>query len=565
MQHPVEPVLNNQSCSDQCDLCCSAAVEIRTNEPLFDMSRFRSYRAGLRIVSYVLRFISNLKARVSKTEISVSRNLSLDELKYAEIILIKQCQLIHCSSVLYHLQGKEGRTPSVVRQLRLVLRDGVIRSEGRMLEAGMTDSSKAPIFLPAGAPLTRLIISDAHELTLHSGVNGVLSKLRQRWWIPKARIEVKKVLRKCVTCNRVQSRPFKLPKTPPFPTERVTRARPFQFTGIDFTGAISVKKNSTISKCYIALFTCFVTRAVHLEVVQDNSEEEFLRALTRFSCRRSLPTTIYSDNATTFVGASRTLSDLVNLDEVQSFSARINLSWKFITPRSAWQGGVWERMIGVMKLSLKKIIGKACLSFVELQTIIVQIEARLNDRPLTYISDDVKDLNPLTPSLLIHGFNLTEFPGPVDFDEDKDYCNRKSLSDRVVYRNRLLDNFWKRWSHEYLTALRERYNFSSETSVRCPCVGEVVLLKEDIPRVSWKLAVVEELFPGRDGSIRTAKVRTAKGSLLRSVNFLCPLEVKNFNEINCVTSDNNVKLRRSERLSAVAAKQRIAKCCDLLS
>jgi hypothetical protein len=173
---------------------------------------------------------------------------------------------------------------------------------------------------------------------------------------------------------------------------------------------------------------------------------------------------------------------------------------KFITPRAAWHGGMWERLIGIMKSCMKKVIGKSLLSLEELITLTTQVEAKMNDRPLTYLSDDRNDLQPLTPSHLMFGFRLTDFPSTVDIEELKDEpFDHDRLNKRHKFLQVLLQHIWNRWHHEYLCALRERYNTGTTTPNKFPVVGQVVLIHNDNLRVTWKLGLITKVIPGKDG------------------------------------------------------------------
>lgn len=228
---------------------------------------------------------------------------------------------------------------------------------------------------------------------------------------------------------------------------------------MDYTGAIAIRDNGAIhSKAYISLFSCAVTRAVHLEVVTGNSHDEFISAFLRFVSRRSTPQIMHSDNATNFTSASKTLKYISNHPNVRDSLEKYHVQWKFITLRAAWHGGMWERLIGIMKSSLKKVMGNALLSLQELTTLVIQIEGRLNDRPLTYVSDDPSSFQPLT-SLLMFGYRINSLPSIFEPNElvDPNYLQPTLLGARVKFVQLLLEQYWKRWQVEYLTALRERY------------------------------------------------------------------------------------------------------------
>lgn len=567
---------------DSVQISNSLPVPVQTvcNFPI-DFCRFGSYSKLLRVTAYVHRFINKLKDKIFerkikdfKVDVKVnnideSRSItcpSVDELKESEILLIKSSQKTFYSDILETLSSKNSAKPNkLIKQLRLKLSpEGIIVSSGRLQKADMTECSKVPILLHSKSVLAKLIIADIHRSNLHSGVNEILCLSRQKWWIPQARCKIKSILRKCVSCLKVQGKAYPEPVTPPFPFDRVNKAKPFQVTGIDYTGALEVKNCDKIVKAYIVLFTCAVTRAVHLEIVQNSSEEEFIQAFIRFCSRRSYPEIVFSDNASTFVSASKTLKEIANHFKVQNFLSKVSIKWKFITPRSPWQGAMWERLIGLAKSSLKKVLGKACISLSELQTLITQIEAKLNDRPLTYQSDDVNDLTPLTPSSLIFGYQIKEFPDPSNLEEvlDPTFHTREMLSKRQTYCNLLIQKFWKRWQSEYLTALRERYNFNSKSPEKCIKIGDVVLVHEDCPRVNWRMGLVKELIKGADDIVRTAVVKIKTGTFLRPVVKLYPLEVQSDEDLvqtKSTTLNELSPIPRLKRTAAVEALDKIKK------
>ena len=201
---------------------------------------------------------------------------------------------------------------------------------------------------------------------------------------------MKKTISKCVTCRKICGTAYNTPDPPPLPKARLLETRSLEITGVDFTGALHLKESGTESKAYICLFTCATTRAIHLKVVMDMSLPTFILAF-RFSARKSLPKLMMSDNATTCLAAAEELKKLFESPELKEILHRQNVDWRFITKRAPWFGGFWERLIGLTKTSLKKVLGRASVNLVTLQIIVVEIEAILNDRPLTYVSSDVKD------------------------------------------------------------------------------------------------------------------------------------------------------------------------------
>ncbi|XP_063400009.1 uncharacterized protein LOC134684637 [Mytilus trossulus] len=252
---------------------------------------------------------------------------------------------------------------------------------------------------------------DAHNRLLHSGLESTVTSLRQFYWIPAIRQNVKTIIHKCVTCRKVTGRPYATPDPPPLPADRLRDSPPFTVTGVDFTGALSITtKNGVVGKAYICLFTCANTRAVHLEIIEDLTEETFILAFRRFSSRKSLPKIMISDNGTTYVASAKKIEFLTKSPSLNEQLNSYGTIWKFIPKSAPWYGGWWERLIGLTKNCIKKVLGKAFVSLRVLETIVTEVEAILNDRPLTYLSSDPTDNEPLTPSHLLYGRRKMTLP-----------------------------------------------------------------------------------------------------------------------------------------------------------
>ena len=313
------------------------------------------------------------------------------------------------------------------------------------------------------------------------------------------------------------------------------------------------------------MFTCAITRAIHLEVVEDLTVEAFLLAFRRFASRKSLPRKLISDNASTFVSANNELKELFQSHALKETLAREGIEWLFIPKKAPWYGGFWERLIGLTKSTIKKVLGRAAVNLCTLQTIVVEVEAILNDRPLTYVSSDIRDEEALTPAHLLYGRRITSLPHPhVESDEvdDPTYQTNIDFLGKTKHVTLLIQHFWQRWRHEYLTSLREFHKGSgiNKESVK---VGDVVLIHDDNPRVNWKLALVTSINRGRDGLVRSVNLRTANGRTNRSITRLHPLEVQ-AKEVQCPTEaetttvETPTPVRRPQRDAARRAMRRIA-------
>ena len=389
---------------------------------------------------------------------------------------------------------------------------------------------------------TKLIVENVHCRVGHNGVRSTLTELRTRFWIIKGRQYVKKVIGKCIVCKRQEGKPFQAPLTAPLPEFRVNEAPPFSNCGLDFAGPLYYKdKQGIMQKSYFALFTCCLTRAVHLELVEDLSTPTFIRCLRRFTARRGAPTLFISDNAKTFKATDKFLYRMSQDRLVKDFTDTHMIEWRFNLDRSPWQGGMFERLIGCTKRCLRKVIGNARLSYDELSTVLVEVEGILNARPLTYIYDEIGE-EPLTPDHLLHGRLLTSISHRISCDEDED---DDKLTKRFIYLQKKLTHFWKRWQKEYLTELRETHKITGKNADVIQ-VGDIVLVKEEnTKRGLWKLAKVEQLLQGSDGQVRGAKIReNTKGKpvfINRPIQLLYPLELRSVNENEKEIPKVNVK------------------------
>jgi len=251
----------------------------------------------------VLRFANN--SRPTSRDTRVLGPLTTKECRTAERFWIRAQQQQSYGDVINKLRIKK-HGQSIIRQLRLYLDDdGCIRSAGRINNAHLPEATKFTLLLPPKAHLTRLIINDAHIRQLHAGIPQTVTLLHQKFWIPSIRQSVGHIVHHCVNCRKITGKSYTAPVLPPLPASRVTDARPFTVTGVDYSGALHVMTDRRQQqKVYICLFTCANTRAVHLEIVPDLTEDSFLLAFRRFVSRRSLPRLRISDNATTFHAAA---------------------------------------------------------------------------------------------------------------------------------------------------------------------------------------------------------------------------------------------------------------------
>ena len=239
-----------------------------------------------------------------------------------------------------------------------------------------------------------------------------LCYLRSRNWIPRLRELIVKYLRRCSIRKRLEGKFFEPPPAPPLPDFRVSENPPFSNVGLDFIGPLltHTSKDNEVVKSYICLFTYCSTRGIHLETCESLNVSSFRLLFRRFCSRRGLPVLLLSYNGSTFKSASQEIRKIVRSKEIKNYIANKGITWTFITPRASRMGGSWERMVKSVKRCLKKTLERSLLTFEEITTIVCEIEAILNERPITYCYYDERGTSyPFTPSELINGRCLTKW------------------------------------------------------------------------------------------------------------------------------------------------------------
>ena len=446
--------------------------------------------------------------------------LSVDELRRAERLLILHSQRSSFRDEIQRLETKG----SILRSSRLIklqpyLNDNVLVVGGRLTQSHFAESVKHPIILCAKSRLAYLIANDAHG-GAHVGVEWTVALIRQRFWIIGLRPLVKKIKFACVVCKKLYA-------TPPtqlmssLPVDRVTpNVRCFELCSCDAFGPFLVKVGRSTVKRYGLIFVCLVVRAVHLEVLASLDSQSFVLAFMRFCSRRSFPTKVYSDNGRNFVGALADLRacwDKFDREMVVKSARRVNVDWVWTTPYASSHNGAWERLIrSVRRVLVTKMPVTPSLSDEMLHSIFCQVENILNSRPLSRLSDDACDLSPLTAN---HFLIYSENP-PLSWGLFQDADRLKKGWKNVQL---IVNDLWKVLVKTYLHNLQLREKWQKEkANVK---VGDLVLLVDILaPRGRWPLGLIEEVFPGPDGLVRTVKVRTSLTTLLRPINKIVSLE-----------------------------------------
>ena len=408
-------------------------------------------------------------------------------------------------------------------------RDGLIRVGGRLGRSPLTYSERHPIVLSKRSHLSLLIVRDAHIRTLHGGPQLTRSVLARQVWILQANSLIRAVVRRCTKCVRFRGATAQQ-QMGHLPSDRVQSMRPFWSSGVDYAGPLQLRaskgRGQKSFKGYVSLFVCLSTRAVHLEAVSDLTAGSFLAAFRRFVSRRGHCARLLSDNATNFRGAERELRDMFRAAsefyrECEAHLASRGTEWKFIPPSAPHFGGLWEAGVKATKFHLRRVMGDQLLTYEELSTLLCQVEACLNSRPLYPLSSDPSDFQALTPGHLLIGESPVCIPEPPGDPAD----HGVSALSRLKLISNMRDHFWRRWSCEYLSHLQQLGKWRRPSANLQP--GALVLLKDELlPPARWSLGRIVCIHPGSDGLVRVVTVRTATSEFRRPVTKICPLPVE---------------------------------------
>ena len=473
----------------------------------------------LRVTSWILRFVNNCKSKSKQKR--VNGPLSTDEIEASNLTWIKKTQSNHENTDKFKIDNRRLNLQKNIRGVYICL--------GRI-------EGSYPIYLPADDVFTQKLVQHSHKRTLHGGVGFTMADIRRKFWIPRLRQLIKSVIHKCHGCKRFHAIAFVRPIAGNLPSSRTMGSRPFQVVGLDFAGPfIYLTENKVEKKCYILLYACSLTRAVYLDVLKDQTFEGVITSFKAFIARRTRPSVIYSDNFSSFGTASRWTKRVASQEKLHDFLASQEMAWRFNLSRAPWWGGQFERLVGLMKKTLFKSLGKSKPRFEEFKALLLDIEVTINNRPLGYIEDDIQS-EVLTPNLMMFDYPV-EIPHLDNINEDLNAT--VSLKNRYRYLKSARQRIWARWSNEYVKYLRERHDLTHRGNGKQPREGDVLLIKGDERnRAHWKIGIVKEVFPGKDGHIRAVRLRAGQDFLERAPEHLYPLELS-CDEASDVTNDSN--------------------------
>ena len=503
---------------------CQTLAEVIDDHPVeILLKRCSGWMKLKRCLGWILLFCRRMVQKIRAKDQSkvTTRNgllLEPDILDEAEEIIIRHQQAKYFQDEIDNLEKHKhiANQSSLIKLDPIIGKGGLLRVGGRLSKADLPYNSQHPIILPKKSPISRLLVEKIHKDVGHLGSNTILSQLRHKYWIIAARIIIRSVLFKCVVCRKYRARQTKQFMAD-LPEDRITPDEPpFTKTGVDYFGPFFVKRGRVSVKRYGVIFTCLVSRAVHIEVAYSLDTDSCICAIRRFIARRGTVKIIYSDNGTNLVGAQRELKEELKRWTREGFQNRLpSITWKFNPPQGSHFGGTWERLIRSVRKILYSMMQQQLrlLDDEGLLTLFTEVEAILNNRPLSYVSSDADDIQVITPNLLLQLRPGESMPCGV-FDKKDTYSRRRWK--QVQY---LADLFWTRWVKDYLPDLQVRQKWHQRK--RNLSAGDVVLVVDDSPRNSWTLGRILETYPDKKGIVRVVRVKTPTTVLQRPVHKLC--------------------------------------------
>lgn len=388
---------------------------------------------------------------------------------------------------------------------------GILRVGGRLHQTDLTFKEKHPVLLPKGHHVSMLILRYYHEQVHHQGRQITHGALRNAgYWLVGGHGAVASLISSCVTCRRLRG-PMLEQKMADLPPDRAEIGPPFTNVGFDVFGPWTVQTRRTRggaagSKRWGLVFTCLASRAIHIELLETMDASSFICALRRFFSIRGPVTRLRCDRGSNFVGGKSELDEaLAEMDKksVERYLSEQDCEWQFNPPHASHFGGVWERQIGTIRRILDAMLiesGVQKLTHELLVTLMSEVAAIVNSRPITAIPSDTDEPLPLTPSTLLTQKTRPLGPLPGKFVSQDLYARRRWR--KVQY---LAEQFWIRWRREYIQNLQVKTKWNREH--RNLAVDDIVLMKdEQAHRNNWPLGRVVHAIKSEDGRVRRATV-----------------------------------------------------------
>ncbi|UYV80585.1 hypothetical protein LAZ67_19000825 [Cordylochernes scorpioides] len=480
-----DPIFDEEEINKELKKTVNIVVNSTKDNFMDKLERYGDYHCIVWIVAYLLRFKRKTVSDQSRPgqHDKMSKEISVEEFEEAEKVVLRHIQLISF-----------GRDDKRINKLNAFTDEyGLYRIKSQLYFGEDDYDTRCPIVLPGENQVVKLLIRKEHEMMSHAGIQTTQQLVRRRLWILKGKRTITSIISACATCRRYNSKRVQT-ESIPIPATRIGSTPAFGVIGVDLAGPLTETE-------------------LYIWSSQKVSTEGFLDTFRRFVARRGRPSIVYSDNGLNFVGCNN-LFKKVNWNDVLRYATVQRIKWNFNPPTAAFWGGWWVCLVGLMKQLIRKVLGDKTVSYEELQTVICEVESAMNSRPLTAISEE-SGLVPITPAKFMCD------NASCLFVPEANIVDSKFLKESHGKVQKLRETIRQRFRKEYLGFLRQ----NTRNKTKSIKEGDVVLMEvNNKKRTEWPIGVIEKTYPGKDGIVRVAMIKTKRGNFLRPVQRLFFLE-----------------------------------------
>jgi len=513
------PLLTTVSVSAAKLLHEDCTVKFNPCEPLVKYSDYSSYNKLVRVHTLVFKFIYNLKAKIGKLNDVNKANIRIQASNF-----ITRAEQHSCFPDIFEFFHSKrlvkNKIPALVLQMNLYLDDnGLIRIKSKFEE-----SNSHPLLLPSDSVLAALIVWEVHRTFCHAGIYTVLRKVRKEFWITRGFSVVRKVLKSCITCKRLNARPVKLNQSNYRSFRHDPPKIPFRSVFLDYIGPVVIKLNNENKKIWLLIITCLYSRAVSLQICMNADTVEFLRNLQIHVYQFGLFTSCLSDLGSQIKSGLNVVHDFLDDIECHNYFQKNGISkltFEQYAKGNSSLGSLVESLVKQTKHLMTKSIGRNILQFTDFQLLVSKTVSVINKRTVAFQSGlrdhsgDVEIPEAITPEMLVYGRELVTMNiipdlhpdsiddrsyNPVD-DIRLNYAKLKKVNDRLV----------KLYNEEFLVQLisnaidhKDRYKPVNHVKLG---IGDIVLLVEPLTKqCNYPLGIVRKIEENSLGEVTSAIV-----------------------------------------------------------
>ena len=489
---PIKQGTNDSVLPEQIVMQVAACPEGDRVDQVIDIKRFSSYDKLIRVTARAQSIFKRIPKPSMK---NVSQFPCRKQLEEAELHWIKASQI----------GLKDELQSTTLKRLGAKLVNGVMVVGSRMESwRECSYNNENPILLSAKSEFAKLYARKVHNES-HLGVSAIAAKIRSKYWIVGLRKHLRSIKFHCVECRRLDHT-LEKQLMGQLPAYRLKPAPAWAYTSLDLFGPFDIKGETnkrSRSKGYGVIFTCMLSRAVHLDIATSYDTEAFLLVLRRFIAIRGSPVKLWSDQGSQLQAANKEMQETMsNLNKklIAEFGVVNKIDWDFGPPDAPWQNGCTEALIKSVKKSLKSVIGEQALTFTEMQTVLAEVSSLINERPIGRHPTNVDDGVYLSPNDLLLGRSNNKIPaGPFNLATNK-YVRHRFVS-------KLTDAFWAKWTEVYFPSLIVQQKW--HTRCRNVKAGDVVLVQDSgMIKGKWRLGKISKAEASlRDGLVRTVDIQ----------------------------------------------------------